>query len=504
MGLVNFSLVVGGLVAVTACIAAVTDSISGEEVCTSNATKFWAVSKKGFLSARKSPESMCSNPLISPLCKTLAENPTTENIALSLQGLFDMVRREKPDLQSRYQSDPEDVEDIFSWLGMATCRVAYNHNPVGDYIGAPAIIPKQLAVPLLEYAKAARREPFVAYAAMVLDNCMENSTEESQAPSYADWNIIRTITSKSANEAAAHRAEKGFYATHCAVERNFGETVRNLQRLKDHGPCQNLDTCGELYIDLLRKMAFNIRNGASYLRHMRHFYNPSHFYSELRPFIKCGNVAENGMIFEMDEETKSEYDIILNNNTVRKVIAREPVFGIRGPSGAGTTSLPSIDAGLQITTSIQSNHALETAMREFRQFHPHDHYKLNDELREIRLRDTVIYLNNSDLIDAYNDAIVAVAQFRDAHVEHIGTYIIKSVKHIPPQEIKGTGNTPMVKYLCESFFGTLRSLIPIGASPNLPVISVDSICFAECLTGHYSIHTEEYCALFNSTMALLN
>jgi hypothetical protein len=95
-------------------------------------------------------------------------------------------------------------------------------------------------------------------------------------------------------------------------------------------------------------------------------------------------------------------------------------------------------------------------------------------LQALHLRDLVKKSQDVEVIDAYNDAIVSVAQFRNVHMEHIGTYILKSVKLVPPQYITGTGNTPIVTYLCESFLGTLRSLILDGASPNLPVISVDS------------------------------
>jgi hypothetical protein len=479
---------------------------SEANVCSavSNGTAFWAVSQSGFLSARNDLNTYCSSPLIASLCSAmLGDNPTTENIALSLEGLYSVMKNVPTNYFDNYATEAEDIENIYHWLGMAACRVGYNQNHAGDKTGTPIVIPKQLAVPLLEYSRFLRREPFVSYSAMVLDNCVENTAEVDPAvPAYTDWTITRTVTSGAAKEAAANRAEKGFYATHCAVEKHFGATLLTLQALKNHGPCESMEQCGEMLIKMLRKMAFNIRNAASYLRHMRHFYNPSHFYSELRPFIKCGNVAENGMIFELDGH--SDYDILLNNGTVRRIVDGQVEYEIRGPSGAGTTSLPSIDAGLQIIAGIKGNPPLERAMSEFRQFHPHDHFVFNDELRTIHFRDNVIRLNDSVLTDAYNDAVVGLAQFRDAHVEHIETYIVKAIKHVPPQHIMGTGNTPVVKYLCEAFFGTLRSLIREGASPNLPAVSIDSICFAECITGQYQIHNKEYCDLYNSTMALLD
>jgi hypothetical protein len=115
---------------------------------------------------------------------------------------------------------------------------------------------------------------------------------------------------------------------------------------------------------------------------MRHFYDASHFFSQLRPFLKCGNIAENGIVFELPNEL-NEYSIRLNNGSTRLIRSHEVIFGIRGPSGAGTTSLSSIDAGLQITTSIHSNPHLEITMKEFRQFHPALHYQFHEEFTSI-------------------------------------------------------------------------------------------------------------------------
>ncbi len=337
------------------------------------------------------------------------------------------------------------------------------------------------------------------------------------------------------SERQAHRAEKGFYASHCSVEHTFAHSILALQQLQSL-----LTTTTEIDSDIsitmssivkrkLRLIAYNVRNAATSLRQMRHFYDASHFYHILRPYLKCGNIAENGVIFELDDdvndERESHYTIALNNGTRRSIGRNQVIYGLRGPSGAGTTSLSSIDAGLQITTSIQANPSLEITMNEFRQFHPNEHYQFNDVLRSsLQLRDKILLSTNNnqrEVIDAYNDAVIAVAQFRNSHVEHVGTYILKSIQSIHPKDVRGTGNTPIVKYLCDSFFGTLQSLITNkdtdsndtnnntdstmskDVSSNLPDISIDSICIGECLSGKYDIHNRQYCQMAIDTLSRL-
>ncbi len=538
---------------------------------------FWAVSDRGFLSYRASTgskrkggkstimshffdsllrgsssvEEVCSDSATKALCQVMRGNEpaTTDKIADSLRPLFETFvpstdkaslnyPKDVPHVMKRMSSlffdlnnipsSAAEKENIFDWLSMASCRVGYNQNPTGEHKpNSPILIPKELAVPLLEFARKLGREPSVSYSTMVLDNCVDHSFDDKAMPEYEDWSILRTVTSSNStnpSEQIAHRAEKGFYASHCAVEKAFGESILVLQSLidedkaaiqarmnaTDDASMKKIEPDADAYKRKLRRIAYNVRIAATSLHHMRHFYDSSHFFHYLRPYLKCGNIAENGIIFDLGNDVDGKpksYDIRLNNGTIRHVVSGEVIYGIRGPSGAGTTSLSSIDAGLQITTSIQANPDLELTMNEFRQFHPKEHYQFNDALRELHLREKIIAWNDREVIDAYNDAIVAVAQFRNAHIEHVGTYILKSVKHIHPKYITGTGNTPIVKYLCDSFFGTFQSMITgkeLDVSSNLPEISIDSLCFAECLSGKYDIHNERYCASAMATLNALN
>jgi hypothetical protein len=62
----------------------------------------------------------------------------------------------------RFPADIAEAENVFDWLTMASCRVGYIHKPTGSNGQSPIVIPKQLAVPSLEYAKYFGREPAVS------------------------------------------------------------------------------------------------------------------------------------------------------------------------------------------------------------------------------------------------------------------------------------------------------------------------------------------------------
>jgi len=439
------------------------------------ALSYWNIVDNGFLPQFKGNSCMYKD--LNPLCKTMFTNPTTENIIYSLDNLniYDVLN-----------SNESVIEDTFHWLSVATCRIGYNQNPTGGSTENPIKIPYVLGNKLLSLASYLHREPTTGYASLVLDNCEILSYKDEDIYNYDNYIIQRTVTSES--EEFAHRTEKGFYASHCAVEYSLGSAIKNLLELSD---IENHND--DNIVKTLRKISYNIRKAIPVLKHMRHFFNSEHFFRYLRSFVKCGNIGDNGIVFEGPDEC---INIILPNGTTREIQYGKTIYGFRGPTGAQTSSLPSIDSALQITTSISSDPNLELTMKEFRQYHPLQHYELNNMLEKLHLRDTIIKLDNPLLTDAYNDAVTAVAEFRFAHVDHVMTYIFRSIPHVPAKYVTGTGNTPVATYLCKSAIGTLMSRITEKASNNLPTVSIPQICFHECETNSLDVHDKYYCELF--------
>ena len=492
-----------------------------------NTNDYWAVGNKGFLPMNK--EKSCESSHMKDFCHVLQTNPTTEEIdkaANSIQ-LADLFFNSDPPYHIHSNSI---IEDTFHWFSVGLCRIGYNQNPTGDNNGIPIIIPSSVSYRLLVLANYLQREPTTGYASLVLDNCVYKENEDDEGDhtdhnpnspdetiTYDNWEIQRTVTVPS--EEIAHRTEKGFYASHCSVELSFADAITSLKKIEkllnkgngedngDNGDNEdNQDQFSEQTINKvtreLRGMAYNVRKAIPVLKQMRHYFNSEHFFTYLRPFVKCGNIGENGIVFEGEEE----FDIVgmlLPNNTQRVIEFNKVTFGFRGPTGAQTTSLSTIDAGLQIVTSISSDRDLETTMKEFRQYHPKTHYEFNERVSRMMIRDYIMNVSDEtagivELTDAYNDAVTAVAEWRYAHVDHVMTYIFKSIPYVPKNAVTGTGNTPISSYLCKSALGTLKSRIRTDGigSKNLPTISIPSVCSEECFANDESA-CSDYCEYFS-------
>lgn len=452
-------------------------------------SNYWTT--EGFLPKNKDPRS-CISSSLSDLCHQMKTNAnSTQDLANAAKSI---------QLSEILLSDEAVQEDAFHHLTIAACRIGYNQNPHAK--GAPnkvppIRIPSSIAIPLLTLSQKLHREPAVGYASLVLDNCVQSM--DSPFIDYNAWDVQRTVTSS--NEEIAHRAEKGFYAAHCAVERAFAPALTIASQLQSSSILEDKNILKSRF----RELAYHIRSVIPVIRQMRHFFNAEHFFFDLRPFLKCGNIMENGIIYESNSGEMTEFTITLPSGSERHVRLDVPVEGIRGPTGAMTSALSALDAVLQIESSIKSDSSLETTMNEFREFQPKSHVDYITELPNIKLRDVVLQSEDLELIDVYNDVVTAVAEFRISHIDHVMTYIFKSIPHVPPTVVSGTGNTPIVHYLCRSAIGTLQSRAK-PYSKNLPSVSLSSICIAYCLSEYKEaiLHAPNYCSDIAQSLVSVN
>lgn len=437
-------------------------------------SSYWTVSSNGFF-----PEQEVDTRNVLPKLKNiLLTDHSTKSITETLDN-------ESGD----YSNEPESsIENAYDILTVAMCRIGYNQNPTGGK-SDPIIIPSGLTSKLITFASILNREPSTSYSTLVLNNCIY--VGNNTIPSKSDWIIKHTVTQPSEE---AHEVEKGFYASHCAVEREFSNSVININQLKNM--FLNND---KIDPSVLTNLAYNVRKATSVLKHMRHFFEPDLFFTKLRPYLKCGNIGDNGVIFEMYQRdnicTKQNATIILPSKRIRFIEFNKPIYGFRGPTVAMTSSLSAIDSVLQITTSISADKDLESTMNDFKEYQPIAHVQYINEISNMKLRDFVELSGNKNLIDAYNDAVTSVAEFRFGHIDHVMTYILKSIPQVPPKYVTGTGNTPIVSYLCKSAMGTLKSRIINGiTSNNLPSVSIPVICQKECHADKLEIFDSDYCS----------
>eukprot|EP00038_Savillea_parva_P017376 m.20041 g.20041 ORF g.20041 m.20041 type:complete len:565 (+) comp3745_c0_seq1:573-2267(+) len=470
----------------------------------SNSESYWTTDAS-FLPQHKQADS-CLHPSMKPLCNAMA-SAAGDNTALSQAASgVDTV-------SILASNDPSVVEDAHHWLAIAACRVCVNQNPHAKDTNSPMHVPASIGKALLQVSAALHREPAIGYAGLVLDNCVRRTERDpTKRPRLSDWEIQRTVTSAQADDPRAVAGEQGFYAAHCAVEEQFGyaintilKTVHAAEEAKAamHESDADKDV---VYTDMakrFRDVAFELRQVIPQLKNMRNFIHPQEFMKKVRNFLKCGKAFENGIVFEGDGDNDDVSEFVIHfpnggNRTVRTNVAYTgDGHGLRGPTGAMTTTLSFVDNALGIHTSTSTDPALAQTMQEFAHFHPTEHAELIQSLnRGHAIRELVASVaahpdvaDHSDeqpltpayeLVDAYNDAITAVTELRYAHVDHIGTYILAAIPEVVPfKDVAGTGNTPIAKYLCNAAAGTLDAQIPPARFRGS--ISVPTVCHAQCV-----------------------
>lgn len=282
------------------------------------------------------------------------------------------------------------VEDAHHWLALAACRVGVNHNPTASSGAGPVHIPYEVGQPLLHLSQHLHREPGIGYAGLVLDNCAgapeaASSGRGHRRPRSQDWHMQRTVTSAKL-DGDVHAAEAGFYQGHCAVEEAFADVRRKVE------DCLQLAAEGQGHdwqalASGLRDLGFQIRLMIPHLKNMRHFINPAVFASRVRPFLKCGLAFENGLVFD-GPPTAASVNITFPELRNTRVYGYNTMYsersgnGIRGPTGAMTTTLAFIDASVGIHSSMDADPSLRSTMEDFSHFHPAEHRRLLQSIQQ--------------------------------------------------------------------------------------------------------------------------
>jgi hypothetical protein len=414
----------------------------------------------------------CIHSSLSPLCHALVASPGNDEVLREASMHVNA--------SSILASDEATIEDAHHILAIAQCRMGVNQNPNAEVGKPPIRIPQELGESFLDISAQLGREPSIGYAGLVLDNCVEQQVGDDT--SIEHWHIQRTITSES--DGKAHEAEKGFYAAHCAVEKAFAPVKKALQNASTNA---QLDRPKEMKANL-EAAAFALRRMIPTLKAMRNFIDPAHFLPELRRFLKCGLAYENGIMFEGTGTFKVPVPRgtrVINFGTVYKYDS-----GLRGPTGAMTSTLAFVDAALGIKSSLNADVSLNQTMDDFKQFQPRSHVKVIDLVQQQDwIRQRVLQYNRTSSSDrnheahvatlhAYDDVVSAAAEFRLAHVDHISTYILNMIpSSVPITEITGTGGTPISSYLCRSAVGTLDARVrPLQAVS----VALPTLCDIQC------------------------
>jgi len=300
-----------------------------------------------------------------------------------------------------------------------------------------ATLPPQLAKPWHEVAQRLGRPPVLSYASYALDNWRRL---DKTKPVQLD-NIVLLQNFLGGMD------EEWFVVVHIQIEREAGPGLAGLLRALK-GAAEDKES--EVLLGLTALASAQTAMQATLLR-MKERCDPYVYYNRVRPYIhgwKNSLSVPNGLSYE----------------------GVEPYAGqpqqFRGETGAQSTIVPCLDAGLGITHAPDP---LTLYLQEMRDYMPPLHRAFlqvletaTDDLGRPLLAGYVRdrKLRTPDLWAAYSACVDLLAKFREIHINYADSYIYRQHQsHASNPTAVGTGGTPFMQYLQKHLDETKQALV---------------------------------------------
>lgn len=313
--------------------------------------------------------------------------------------------------------------DMIARLDDAQARMAMVHYSflVQAYVWgaepAASALPEPLALPIVALADRLDQQPLLQYSGYVLDN-------------WAMFDPLRGISLDNiymVQKFAGGMDEAWFVLVHVAIEAKASEALALFAPLiaaADEGDAERARDCLERIV-----VAWDAINAI--FRRMPERCDPHVYFHRVRPYIhgwKDNPALPGGMLY--------------------KGVARHagaPQF-FRGQTGSQSSIVPAMDALLGVGHAADP---LKAYLDELHIYRPPGHRRFIDDVRAgSRVREFTARHRGKGLTNAYDAAILAVANFRSQHLEYAASYINSQAGGTKGNTSNiGTGGTPFMKYL---------------------------------------------------------
>ena len=300
-----------------------------------------------------------------------------------------------------------------------------------------ATLPSQLAQPWYDIALKLGRPPVLSYASYALDNWRRL---DSGKPIQLD-NIVLLQNFLGGLD------EEWFVVIHVQIERQAGPGLAGLIRAISGAAGDKPDEV----LAGLRSLAAAQTAMRDTLLRMKERCDPYMYYNRVRPYIhawKNSPTLPHGLVYEGVE-----------------AYAGQPQQ-FRGETGAQSSIVPCLDAGLGISHAPDP---LTVYLQEMREYMPPRHQAFLRTIEQTTDADGRPLLSgyirdrrllNPDLWRSYCACVDLLAQFREIHVGYADSYIHRQHQiHASNPSAVGTGGTPFMAYLQKHLDETRRALV---------------------------------------------
>ncbi|KAI0748564.1 Indoleamine 2,3-dioxygenase [Daedaleopsis nitida] len=324
----------------------------------------------------------------------------------------------------------------------------YIHSLPSSDIKGNVIIPKPLAVPLVEVSQKIKLPPVLTFADIVLWNW-----------DYVNPELPLTLDNMHyINVFSGTDTEKNFYLLSAAAELKGVEMLRIFERVVNV-PCPTQPTAIaairrdlELLVKVIDELATIVKDASRTV-------DPHTFYWLARPWWN-GSSPAAPWVFEGVPPSS---------------------FDLGGASAGQSSVMHALDAFLDVdhalrqsrqpAPSAENRRADTSFMEKMRRYMPAEHRAYLTQLQKRHVRDLAMRV--PELRGHYNAAVDALKKFRDMHIR-IGTlFIISQAKSSPPASMgvpdispeakegqsKGTGGNPVSTLLKAGRDATMRTML---------------------------------------------
>jgi len=286
-------------------------------------------------------------------------------------------------------------------------------------------IPATLAVAWHQVMKQLGRPPVLSYASYALDNWRRLDPDKP----IALGNIVLLQNFLGGLD------EEWFVLVHVDIEANAGPALAGIVKAQEAALRDSPDEVTR-YLERVASAEEQMRNT---LLRMPERCDPYIYYNRVRPYIhgwKDNPVLPRGLVYEGVEEYHGQPQ------------------QFRGETGAQSSIIPSLDAGLGVT---HEDDPLRHYLNEMRDYMPPKHRRFMEALE--RMKDAqgrgLLYgyardrrSRHANLWKAFRDCVHLLGRFRETHLDYADRYIHRQSQRSAsnPTEV-GTGGTPFMVYL---------------------------------------------------------
>jgi indoleamine 2,3-dioxygenase len=293
-------------------------------------------------------------------------------------------------------------------------------------------VPAVIARPLYQLCKQEQRFPTLTYADYILYNWRLKNPSQGIVPENIEPIFTFTGTKDEAWFIKIHVAIEAAASTALVSAFNAYQLANSMVA----GSTYLCDANKEKELILLfGKIQQSLQAATAMLKRMYEECRPDYFWNILRLYlngwekVKSQQTAEVGVRFE-GVATKDKL----------------PSHSYKGSSGAQSSIIPALDAALGVRHEI--NGMFKTLL-EFKSYMPMEHQTFISVLSRGKIDMAVRRSGSKEMFSAWESAVKQIGLFRGGHMGLVMQYLHSPAAKtgIKPEEIVGTGGTPITEYL---------------------------------------------------------